>query len=193
MATACALRELPLAMCAILDDEPTPVRRSGKIRQPPVRLRDSDYPNTHRIRPGRGEGNNLPKRRTPVPVDALPPQPNQVASKPVTVLPKGNDTNSSAARPTTALSSAAAEVDDVLFAEGEITSSSTTVKVPAETSSAIERALKALTEASLLISQQKSDPFLKQTRNSLVGKKTRPGNDQYLTNEKQLVWYTLDK
>ena len=51
---ACALRELPFATCASLDDEQTPVSRFGRKRQPSVRLRDSDYPNIHRVSPGGG-------------------------------------------------------------------------------------------------------------------------------------------
>ena len=74
-AIARALRELPFSMFASLDDEQSPVRRSGRKRQPSVRLRDSDYPNMHRIKPWREEADNMPRRRTPVPVNALPCDP----------------------------------------------------------------------------------------------------------------------
>ena len=73
-AIACALRKLPFSTCASLDDEQTPVRRFGRQRQPSVRLRDSDYPNVHRIKSG-GVADHLTRRRTPVPVDALPRDP----------------------------------------------------------------------------------------------------------------------
>ena len=47
-AIACALRELPFATCASLDDEQMPVSRFGRKRQPSVHLRDLDCPNIHR-------------------------------------------------------------------------------------------------------------------------------------------------
>ena len=186
-----ALRELPFATCASLDDEQTPVRRSSRL-QPSVHLRNPDDPYTHRRIPGRGKADNIPRRRTPVPIDIPPhkPQPNQIASTPVTVLPKENDTDPSTNKPTTASSSATAEIDDVFLAGGEGASSSTAAKVPAETASAIERALKALTETSLLVTQQNNVSFLKQIRNSLVEKKTCPEKDRYLIGEKELEWYT---
>ena len=76
------------------------------------------------------------------------PYPNQVASTLITVLPRRNDTDP------TASSAASAEIDDVLLVRGEVASSSTAADAPAETASAIERALKALTETSLLAAQQ---------------------------------------
>ena len=81
-AIACVLRELPFATCASLDDEQTAVRRSSRIRQSFVRLRDPDDPKTPRGRPGRGEADNRPRRQTPVPVDIPPhePQTNKKAS-----------------------------------------------------------------------------------------------------------------
>ena len=164
-AIASALRELPFATCASL--EQTPVRRSSRIRQPPALLRDPDDPKVRRKRLGWGEADNIPRRRTPVPVD-LPlhePQPNQIASTPVTVLSKENDTDSRTNKSTTASSSAAAEIDELLLAGGDVTSPSTTAKVPAESTSAVERALKVLTEISLLVTQQNNSPFLKQIIN----------------------------
>ena len=74
-AIACVLRKLPFSKCAFLDDEQTPVRRSGRKQQPSVRLRDSNYPNIHRIKPWRGEENNIPRRWKPVPVNAPPRDP----------------------------------------------------------------------------------------------------------------------
>ena len=56
----------------------------------------------------------------------------------------------------------------------------------------MERVLKALKETSILSSQQKNDPFLKQTRYTLVGEQTRPENDRYLIDDQELVWYTPD-
>ena len=100
------------------------------------------------------------------------------------MLPKGNYTD-----PTTS-SAAAAEIDDVLLAGGEVASSSTAADVQAETASAIERALKALKETSLLAAQQNNYPFLKQIRISLIENKTCPESVRYLVDEKGLVWYT---
>ena len=60
-AIASALRELPFATCASLDDEQTLVRRSSRIRQLSVHLRDPDDPNAHRRRPGRGKTNIIPR------------------------------------------------------------------------------------------------------------------------------------
>ena len=87
-----------------------------------------------------------------MPIDMPPKEPhsNQVASTPIAVLPRGNDTDLTA------------EIDDVLLVGREVASSSTAADAPAETASAIERALKALTETTLLAGQQNSDPFLKQ-------------------------------
>ena len=125
---ASALRELPFATCASLDDEQTPVRRYSRIRRPSVRLRDPDDRKAHRRRPGRGKADNKPRRRTRVPVEVPPYElPNQIASTPVTVLPKENDTDPSTNKPITASSSAATDVDDIILA-----SSSTAAKVPAE-------------------------------------------------------------
>ena len=62
----------------------------------------------------------------------------------------------------TTSSAATAEIDDAILVGGEVASSSTAADAPAETASAIERALKALTETSLLAAQQNNDPFLKQ-------------------------------
>ena len=72
-ATACALRELPFTTCASLEDEQTAVRRSGRIRQPSVRLRDPDDPQTHRKRPEQGDEDNRPRRQTPMPI-GMPPK-----------------------------------------------------------------------------------------------------------------------
>ena len=179
-------------MCTSLDDEQTLARRSGRIGQPSVRLRDSDYINIHRIKPVRGEADNIPKRQTLIPVDEPQRdlQPNQVVYPPFTILSWENDTDSSAVRPMNGLSSAAAEVHDVLIAGGEITSSLTTATVPAETTSAIEHARKALTETSLLVSQQKVDPFFRQIRDRLGEKQTRLEND--LIDEMELVWHAPD-
>ena len=74
-AIACALRELPFATCASLDDEQAPVSRFGRKQQPSVLLHDSEYPNIHRIKPGGGVADHLPRRWTPVPVDAPPRDP----------------------------------------------------------------------------------------------------------------------
>ena len=71
-------------------------------------------------------------------------------------------------------------------------SASTAAKVPAEIASAIERALKALKETSILVTQQNNYPFLRQIRNSLVGKNERLENERYLIDNKELVWYTPD-
>ena len=43
-ATACALRKLLFTTCASLEDEQTAVHRSGRIRQPSVRLRNQEGP-----------------------------------------------------------------------------------------------------------------------------------------------------
>ena len=104
-AIACVLWELPFATCASLGDKQTPVRLSGRLRPPSVRLRDLDYPNTHSKKPWRGEADNLPRRRTPFPVGAsqYEPQQNQLTSTSVTILPWENDMDSSAARPMSAL------------------------------------------------------------------------------------------
>ena len=70
--------------------------------------------------------------------------------------------------PTTRLSPAAAEVGDARLTAKETASSSTTATVP--TASAIERALQALTETSLLVNQQ--------IRHTSEGRKqTCTGND----------------
>ena len=108
------------------------------------------------------------------------------------MFPRENNTDSCATRSTTSLYSATSKVDKVLIARGEITTSSTTATVSAETASAIERAFKALTDISLLISQQNTDPFLRQIRDSLAGGQTRPENDRYLIDEREQVWYTPD-
>ena len=129
-AIASVLRKLPFATCASLDDEQTPARRSSRIRQPSVRLRGPDDPKTHRRRPGRGKADNMPRRRTPVPVD-IPthePQPNQIASTPVIVLPKANFKDPSTSKLTTASSLTAAEIDDILLAGGEVASFSTAAR-----------------------------------------------------------------
>ena len=112
-AVAGALQELTFATCASLDDEQMPVCRSSRIRQPSVRLRDPDNRKTHSKRPRRGKADHIPRRRTPVPVDVPPhePQPNQLASTTVAVWSKGNDTDLSANKPTVASFSA----DDVLL------------------------------------------------------------------------------
>ena len=83
------------------------------------------------------------------------PHSNQVASAPITVPPRRNDTD------LTLSSAATAEMDDVLLVGGEIARSSTAAYAPAETASAI-RALKALTETSLLAAQQSNDILPKQ-------------------------------
>ena len=83
------------------------------------------------------------------------PHSNQVASAPITVPPRRNDTD------LTLSSAATAEMDDVLLVGGEVASSSTAADAPAETASAI-RALKALTETSLLAAQQSNDILPKQ-------------------------------
>ena len=87
-------------------------------------------------------------------------------------------------------SAATAEIDDVLLVGEEVANSSTVADAPAETASAIERALKALTETSLLAAQQNNDPLLKQIIMSGVEKQTCPEHDRYLIDEKNLVWYT---
>ena len=61
-ATACALRELPFTTCASLEDEQTVVRRSGRIRQPSVRLRDADVPQTYKRRPEQGDADTRSRR-----------------------------------------------------------------------------------------------------------------------------------
>ena len=43
-----------------------------------------------------------------------------------------------------------------------------------------------------MVSQQNTDTFLRQMRDSLVGEHTRPENDRYLIDEKELVWYNPD-
>ena len=58
-------------------------------------------------------------------------------------------------------------------------SSSTTAIVPAEIPPAIKRALKALVETSLQVSQLKTTPS--------VGEQTRPVNDRYLVDKKDIV------
>ena len=120
-----------------------------------------------------------------MPIDMPPKEPhsNQVASTPITVPPR-NDTD------LTASSAATAEIDDVLLVGGEVAGSSTAADTPAKTAPAIERALKALTETSLLAAQQNNDPLLKQIIMSGVEKKPCPEHDRYLIHEKNLVWYT---
>ena len=121
-----------------------------------------------------------------MPIDKLPKEPhsNQVASTPITVPPRRNNADLIAS------SAAIAEIGDVLLVGGEVASSSTAADAPAETASAIERALKALTETSLLAAQQNNDPLLKQIIMSWVEKKTCPEHDRYFIDEKNLVWYT---
>ena len=126
MAIANALRELPFATCASSDDEQTPIRRSSRIRQPSVRLRDPDDPKTHRRRPGRGES-----RKHTQTTDAGTCR-RTAARTSITMSPKKNGTDSSTNKPTIAFFSAAAKIDDILLAGGEVTSSSTTAKVPPE-------------------------------------------------------------
>ena len=87
-------------------------------------------------------------------------------------------------------SAATTEIDDVLLVGGEVASSSTAADAPAETTSAIKRTLKALTETSLLAAQQNNDPLWKQIITSWVEKKTCPEHDRYVIDEKNLVWYT---
>ena len=119
-------------------------------------------------------------------IDMPPKEPhsNQVASTPITVLSRRNDTDLIAS------SAATAEIDNILLVGGEVVSSSTAADAPAETASAIGRALKALTETFLLAAQQNNDPLLKQIIMSWVEKKTCPGHDRYLIDERNLVWYT---
>ena len=193
-AIASALRELSFATCASLDNEQRPVRRSSRIREPSVRLRDPDDPTAHRRRPGRGKADIIPRRWTPVPVDVPQhePQPNQIVSTSITVFPKENDTDPSSNKHTTASSSAAVEIDDILFAGGGGNELLDGRQGASRTAAAIERALKVLTETSLLVTQQNNDPFLKQITNSLAEKKTCQENDRYLIDEKGLVWYTPD-
>ena len=76
-ATACALRELPFTMCASLEDEQTVARRSGRIRQPSVRLRDADVPQTYRRRPEQGDADNRSRRQALMPIDMPPKEPIQ--------------------------------------------------------------------------------------------------------------------
>ena len=184
-ATACALRELPFTTCATLEDEQTVVRRSGRIRQPSVRLHDTDIPQTYKKRPEQGTADRRSRRQALMPIDMPPKEPhsNHVASTPITVPPR-DDTDLTASSATTT------EIDDVLLVGGEVASSSTTADAPAETASTIERALKSLTETSLLTAQQNNDPFLKQIIMSGVENKTCPEHDRYLIDEKNLVWYT---
>ena len=119
----------------------------------------------------------------PIDIPSKEPHSNQVASTPITV-PRRNDTD------LTASSTATAEIDDVLLVGGEVASSSTAADAPAETASAIERSLKALTETSLLAAQQNYDLLLKQNIMSWVEKKTCPEHDRYVIDENNLVWYT---
>ena len=121
-----------------------------------------------------------------MPIDMPPKEPhsNQVASTPITVPPRRNDTD------LTASPAATAEIDVVLLVGGELASSSIAADAPAETASAIERAMKALTETSLLATQQNNKPLLKQIIMSWVEKKTCPEHDRYLIDEKNLAWYT---
>ena len=170
-ATACALRELLFTTSTSLEDEQTIVRRAGRIRQPSVRLRDADVPQTHKRRPEQGDADTRPRRQALMPIGIPPKEPhsNQGAATPITVLPRRNDTD------LTASSAATAEIDDVLLVGGEAASSSTAADAPAETASAIERALKALPETSLQAAQQNNDPLLKQIITSWVGKKNMSG------------------
>ena len=71
--TACALRKLPFAMCASLEDEQTVVRRSGRIRQPSVRLRDADVPQTYKRRPEQGDAYTRSRRQALMLID-MPPK-----------------------------------------------------------------------------------------------------------------------
>ena len=88
-ATACVLRELPFTTCTSLEDEQTVVRRSGRIRQLSVRLRDPDVPQTHKRRPEQGGADTRPRRQALIPIDMPPKEPhsNQVASTSITVPP----------------------------------------------------------------------------------------------------------